>query len=580
MRSFLATAFLCILFYNVDGQSKYTSYKFTLTDLHSRPAASKDTIVINDDEDFETLLDASGLDTNVKYTITYLHGNEKEDVSTILNGTKLNLRDRKSISFEFHFCDRVIIDDRVKTSLVPIKFEYDTIYKTAAGKDSVIKKDGLTEVAPDKVQETIVSLNKGGKSVKEFSSPVERDILQPKAVCKDEKTVTVLFAKPPADKKRESEKTLDLLTERLTNLLSQNESEPIGEIIMRTSEVNVMDGSSVKRKSKIKRVEMTFVNGAIGRRVLRVELEDGSVFFNRSAPINLPKFDKRKADQLVCYDRRAAYKNQFIEIGDVLDYHYFGRFNYPADGTIILTPDKDRDTLTVGSSLNSLLDVSIYTDLLGLIGNKPNGLIQTEVAGNFISNTGNCRNADIIFHNFMRPYVRLSKFDSRFRSLDSSNIKIGNGGKDTVNRTYLNQVSYFQGGLLANVVRFGIGVNQLVYVSAGADINLVNTDSSYKKDVLFFNFYPEINYTITRLRNFGMDCSLRFLWQKVSDGAPFVNKELIHIVRPQVTLYYFPSKDQASKMYVRFNYFNNLDDNKYNFTQFQIGFKTNLKMSK
>jgi hypothetical protein len=578
MKCIFLAAFVVVTTFSLHAQTKSTTYDFKLSELFSRAKNASDTFIVNDTLDFQTTINASGLDTNIRYEIIYLHGDERDTVTTTLQGSKFNLKNRNNFSLIFHFCEQIQVDNKVKVSLSPIKFEYDTVYKVAS-RDSVVKLEKTVEVEAAKVQETVLELNKTGKRIKEFLAPVEREINQSKKVCKNDYTITEFFTKSIAPNKTEAEKTFDILTERLDNLLKQNESEPIGEIMMRTTEVNVRTDTGVLRKSKIKRVEITFANGAIGRRVLRVELEDGSVFFNRWAPINLPKFDKRKTDELRFYDKREPYKQQYIELGDVLDYHYFGHFNYPADGTIILTPDKVKDTLRVGSSLNSLLDMSIYTDLLGLIGNKPNGLIQTEIAGNFISNSGNVKNADIVFHNFMRPYVRLSKFDSRFKSLDSANLKVGPNG-DTANRTYLNQISYFQGGLLANVVRFGLGVNQLIYLNIGTDINLVNADSSYKKDVLFFNFYPEVNYTITRLRNFGMDGSLRFMWQKVSDAAPFANKEMIHIVRPQVTLYYYPSKDQASKMYVRFNYFNNLDDNKYNFTQFQIGFKTNLKLNK
>jgi hypothetical protein len=274
--------------------------------------------------------------------------------------------------------------------------------------------------------------------------------------------------------------------------------------------------------------------------------------------------------------------HEYVQLGDVIDYSTTGRFSYPDDTTFVLNDDHPKQILVAASSLNNLLDVSIYTDLLGLLDHKPNGLIQTEIAGNFQSNSAILPNTDIGFHNFMRPYVRLSKLDSKYASLDSSNIKPGPDKKDTVNRTYLNQISYLQAGILMNIVRFGIGINQTIYVNIGADVNLVNTDSLYKQDITFFNYYPEIAYNIVRLNNFGMDLTLRFLNQFLGGSSKdkFVNNTGIWIFKPQATLYYYPSKDISKKLYLRFNYYANWSDNHYNFTQFQLGYKTNLSFKK
>lgn len=384
--------------------------------------------------------------------------------------------------------------------------------------------------------------------------------------------------------KTPEQKTIESLQEQLKNVLGdEGTQEPVGELIMPDLEITVykLDNNNNEqeaRKARVKQVEVTIGRGYIMRRGLKIILDDGSVYFNRQAPISFPSFFRRKGNRMARFDGRKD-SALFVKMGDVLDYNFFGTLNYPADGFHVLTKEKRRDTLRIGSALNNLIEMTAYTDLLGLLGRKANGLLQAEVSGNFITNTGSFRNSDIVFHNFIRPYIRISKFDSKFTSLDSAHILAGPNKQDTVNRSYLNQISYLQAGIKMNVIHFGIGVNQSINLNIGADINLVSTDSLYKKDIIFFNYYPEFNYTVSRVKNFGMDASLKLLWQHISGNDHIVNTSPIWIFNPSITLSYYTSSKEENKIYFRFNFFDNHHDNKSNFTQFQVGYKTSLKLN-
>jgi hypothetical protein len=380
--------------------------------------------------------------------------------------------------------------------------------------------------------------------------------------------------------KSPQQEEIEELQKKIKDILGEDETqEALGKLVMVRRDVNVYSAKGVvARTSKVKEIEVTISMGGIVKRGLKVTLEDGTIFFNLKDPVNFPGYFKRKRDQIFRYDRRKDSANLYVELGDVMDYHFFGTLNYPSDGKHLLTQEHPFDTLRIGSSLNSLIEVTAYTDLLGLLGRKANGLLQTELSGNFITNSGNIYNTDITFHTFMRPYIRLTKFDSKFSSLDSSNIKPGIGGRDTVNRTFLNQISYLQAGLKINIIRFRIGVNQAVYFNVGTDINLVSTDSLYKKDILYFNYYPEFHYTVYRLKNFGTDCSLKFLRQRLGDNTDLVNKNFIWVFQPQITLNYYTSKKEENRVYFRVGYFDNLNDSKYNFAQFQLGYKSSIKL--
>jgi hypothetical protein len=380
--------------------------------------------------------------------------------------------------------------------------------------------------------------------------------------------------------------------EALKKLLESDDKkdEKIGAIRgMIGKEILVQKFNGVKTDSiykKIKSISIEISDAVIGKRQLFVTMEDSSVYFNKRAPVNFPKFFERMDDLLALYNGRLPYEN--IRLGDALVYHPKGRFNYPVDQPIFLDENKKEDSLKAGVNLDRYLDMAIYSDLLGLFGRKANGLIQTEIAGFFKSNSGNLKNTDIVFHSFVRPYIKLAKFDSRFSSLDSSSIKSGRNGEfDTLNRTYINQIAYFTGGLKMNIVRMGIGINQALLLNAGAEISLTATDSlqkatnsKYNDDIISVGYYPEIVYRINQNRNFGMDCSLKFMYQVVTERANIANKGGIWNFLPQIDIYYNPFEKENNRVYLRFMYFNNLKDPTSNFAQFQFGYRTQLMFNK
>jgi hypothetical protein len=356
----------------------------------------------------------------------------------------------------------------------------------------------------------------------------------------------------------------------------------VGVFKLTKNTVEVKSKSPVKGDvgaADIEEVSITLAHGAIAKRGLIVTLKDGRIFLNRDAPISLASFFRRTTDLIRINDKD---QTTYIKLGDLMTYVPIGKFYYPADGEFKIRADKKLvDTLRIGSTFNEYINASVYTDLLGLLGRKPNGILQTEISGNFISNAANLwSNADIVFHNFIQPYFRLSKFDSRFTQLDSSNIKSSPSKKDSVNRAYLNQIAYLIAGLKTNIVRFGIGVNQQVYLNFGIEVGLANADSIYNKDITFINWYPEITYSINKLDNFGIECSLRLLKQHIAHGSPFANNDGQTIINSQASLFYYPFSNSNNRMYLRFNYYDNVKGFAYNFSQFQLGWKTSLLTNK
>jgi len=330
------------------------------------------------------------------------------------------------------------------------------------------------------------------------------------------------------------------------------------------------------KEAKIDSIRFSIEMGKLSTKLIRVYV-GGEEFENTKAPIPVLRIRKRKYDNLWNFD-----EDKYIRIGDVLRYTPV-TWHLPDDVEhLLLTPEKRSQTLSAASNLNSLINFSLYTDLAGLLGRRANGLINTDVTSRFITNTGNFSNRDITPFSFIEGSVSLSKFDSKFKSMDSSSIKAGPMNQDTVDRMQLIQTAWLKGGLKANLVSYRFSRNQYIQANVGVRINVVNADSFYRKekdkDIIMFDYYVEAAYNISRLKNFGMDISVKWIFQRLADKEKFYNKEMEYIFNPQIAFSYFPTSNQNNRIYLRFNYFANHKKDANNFYQLQFGIKTGLKL--
>jgi len=330
------------------------------------------------------------------------------------------------------------------------------------------------------------------------------------------------------------------------------------------------------KEVKIDSVRFSIEMGKLSTKLVRV-YAGGEEFENTKSPIPVTRIRKRKYDALWNFN-----EDHYIRIGEVLRYTPV-TWHIPDDvENLLITPEKNSQTLSAASNLNSLINFSLYTDLAGLLGRRANGLINTDVTSRFITNTGNFSNKDITPFSFIEGSVSLSKFDSKFKSLDSSSIKVGPMNQDTVDRMQLIQTAWLKGGLKLNLVSYRFSRSQYLQANIGVRINIVNADSFYRKekdkDIIMFDYYLEGAYNISRLKNFGMDISAKWIFQRLADKEKFYNKEWEYIFNPQIAFSYYPTSNQNNRIYLRFNYFANHKKDANNFYQLQFGIKTGLKL--
>lgn len=333
------------------------------------------------------------------------------------------------------------------------------------------------------------------------------------------------------------------------------------------------------KEVKIDSITFSIEEGKIVKRSLMV-FTAGGIFTNRQAPIPVRRINDRHGDLL---DNLYEPGKTFVRFGALLRYHDYGYV--PDDQEMIVLNGKTRFVdLSAANNLNSLVNFSIFTDLPALLGRRPNGLINTDVSTRFITNTGNWPNRDITMFGFMEANVQLSKFDNKFISLDSSAIGFNPNStdikRDTIDRMRLMQNAWLKAGVKFNVFSFRTFSGQYLRINVGAKITVTNADSLYKKqsDVIGFEYYPELSYSVKRLKNFGVDLSLKWIVQVLSDKERFINLRPELIFNPHVLFSYYPNGNPNKQVYLRFNYFAGHSKEAQNFYQLQFGWKTGLKL--
>jgi hypothetical protein len=351
-------------------------------------------------------------------------------------------------------------------------------------------------------------------------------------------------------------------------------------------------------------VSIYFDKGVIVKRGLFVKVhKEGDndnilTFRNMGAAISLAKIDRAFDYKLTLSNN--IYDPTSLTLGQVIGYEAIGDFQYPDGGLVTLTGNSPNKTISNVVTLKDMINMSIFTDLLALVGKKPNGVLQAELDAHFITNTVSqsfkhrlsereekkCEDEgkksepkDRTIFAFVNPYFNLAKFDSKFQQFDlKKGVDTVIAGKRTIDRLYANQIAYLRAGTRVNVYTRNLYPNEQVQFNIGAELALTNADSLIGKDLVSVMYYPEYVYKVNRMSNFGFEASLRCLFQFTSKNNTIENNKPKTFLNPQVVLYYYPFSNPESRIYLRYAHFAELSkkDKNSNYPQIQFGYKTNL----
>lgn len=525
---YILTPLLCIVFISSNGQNNldeaiYYTYKIN----GNIKDGNKDSLKINSEKSFVIKIDTTALgDTLQLFESRIVEKYSKKNITVWDNTYKLN--EEEKIIFEFE-----------------------------------IKRINKTENAakPNEVKNKIIQL----------------------IVIREKK------------EKNADEKMRELVTTTIKEaLLEESKDKNIGQFEIQNEFVELLlDITSDKKKKekpvpeikgfiKIDSVFIRLEDGVISRRGILVKAINTTTkkvlyFRNLKASIDLSKNEYEYNHKLYLDNNKTS--KEYILFGNLLKYTFSGKFCYPDNGEYYVTQKEKVAKVYNKITLRDILNISIFSDVLSLLGRRANGIIQTEVSANFITNTRNAKEGDFVWWSHTSPYFSFAIFDSKFQQIDTVNASIKKiNGKDSINRLYLHQIAYIRTGIKVNICRRSFWPNEQLQFNVGAEMSLTNADSIYKKDIVMVNYYPEILYKVNRMENFGMEASIKYIVQVAAKSLNFFNDKPIFIFNPQVTLYYYPFSNPENRIYFKYAHFAEMftKGKNSNYPQIQFGYKTNL----
>jgi len=364
---------------------------------------------------------------------------------------------------------------------------------------------------------------------------------------------------------------------RYTKVVAKAEKDIIGVYDRKIGGKRINDTIVFARKNEDFKLNIGYIDSvavAINEGViehLRVYTKGGNTFSNTNSPIPLITIESRFNDKL--YNPR---DNSFIFLKDAIYFEANRRFNYfPENQELKVKNTFNNDgTITVGSkkliannSLNSLVNLQVYSDLLAVFGNEANGLMQFEANSKFYLHRGTYRNKYVFMpFDAIEPFFHFSRIDSKFDTIAVSSAQ-------EVNRLELFRRYTYAVGVDANIVRADFRPNnsfeiKLGYFYSSSNLNIGDNKTS----IALHNPYAELVLKSRKLNNFSLDLRARFMFQKMNPNAYIDNDEWNQLVSFRAGICYFPNKNKADKIFLRFINYLNLSNRKEDFSLLQLGF--------
>lgn len=309
---------------------------------------------------------------------------------------------------------------------------------------------------------------------------------------------------------------------------------------------------------------------------IRVHTKEGDIFTNVSSPIPLLTIEKRFEDKLI-----NPRDGSFIFLKDAVYFEANRRFNYfPENGELKLKNTfKEDSTIVTGSKklvaengINSLVNLQVYSDLLGVFGNEANGIIQFEANSKFYLHRGTYKNSYIFTPgDAIEPFFHFSRIDSKF---DTISITTGQ-----VNRMELFRRYTYAVGLDVNLFRADFRPHNSFEIKAGYMYSSSSLNVEGNKITAGLHTpYGELVLKSKKLNNFAIDIRARYLFQKMNPNEYISNDEWNQLVSFRAGISYFPNKNKTDKIFLRFVNYLNLSDRKEDFSLLQLGFSKTITL--
>ena len=287
-----------------------------------------------------------------------------------------------------------------------------------------------------------------------------------------------------------------------------------------------------------------------------------AVFTNGRAPISVSS-DRFSKNDLLVFKKGSqdiyVYSNQIFKYISCKPY-------VPDDINFEIDSVNNIQKLSKGIGINSVFDVRLFSDALGVFGGKSNGLAQTDINFRQVIHSKNICNSGWFYPlNYLKMNFNISKFDSKLGYSDSSNLS----------RSSLIQKNWLSFDVSTNLskVWFPKKTFNLIYLDFGSGVNISNVAKSADtiQNVSFY-FYPELGMDLQFEDNFGCNVSSRFIfnYNPQIEYGDFQKEKLF--IRPSATVYWNPKGNKANRIFGRVNYVIAPSEKQNSFLQLQFGY--------
>jgi hypothetical protein len=261
-----------------------------------------------------------------------------------------------------------------------------------------------------------------------------------------------------------------------------------------------------------------------------------SRLYPRRLSKNDPRFEQSKVKKLKAIKIDSSYK---IPLSSIVDYDYYlgvDRRDY-SPAPISITLMGGESIVLHKEETRKLFEAHIYTDFVGLQGDKPNGLVQVDVKKRININTRQKLSKEWIYWlfrsygwlHYISPLVTFSKIEQHNRRLilgDLDSVRFNPGRNDS-------------SSLNKNLHRFAtpLDIYQHQSLSAGVDVNVFNLANHDAKYELALNIGTRLGIT-------PLSDSLTSIDQGVISKTGFVNNYTLNTIQfyPEITTKFLPEE--------------------------------------
>jgi competence protein ComGC len=289
---------------------------------------------------------------------------------------------------------------------------------------------------------------------------------------------------------------------------------------------------------------------------------NNDIFTNKRAPIEVSQSRISKSDML------GNGQGNYIDIGEIIKYKSIKPYIPDNDYFTLSSKDSTHD-FSKGVGLNTIFDLRLYSDALGVLGGNANGLVQTDAYFKQVFHRSNIFNRGIFLFNYLKFNFNASKFDSKVAYTDSSKFT----------RTSLFQKNWLSTDLAVNIINGWLGKKTLssYYLDFGGGVSLSNLATPKDTTTItstYLFLQPGIDLKIAD--NIGFDFVTRFIWT-YSPQTDFNNQAGKRLfIKPTVGIFWNPVGNEASRIFGRVSYNVDTKDKKENFLQLQFGYSLQL----